>query len=311
MIKDFISISDFTGPQLASLLERAVADKGLFRSDKLPASLPRKTLAMIFEKPSLRTRVSFETAMTQLGGSAIYLTQADIGLGSREAVQDVARVLGRICDAILARTFSHELVQQLAAHCPRPVINALTDYSHPCQAMADLMTVQERFGDLSGRTLAFIGDGNNVARSLASACTRLGMHFVLATPAGYELEASFVSSLPTGPGAGSFSQVRDPRKALARADVVYTDTWVSMGQEEQKEKRRKAFFNKGFQVNAKLLAAAPKQAMVMHCLPAYRGCEITEEVFEAHAGTILDQAENRLHFQRTLLNVLIGEGGIR
>jgi ornithine carbamoyltransferase len=264
---------------------------------------------MIFEKPSLRTRVSFQTAMTQLGGSAIDLPPADIGLGSREAVQDVARVLGRMCDALLARTFSHELVRQLAEHCPRPVINALTDYSHPCQAMADVMTIQERLGDLSGRTLAFVGDGNNVARSLALACARLGMHFVLAAPAGYELEASFAASLPTGPGAGSFSVVRDPRQAVARADVVYTDTWVSMGQEGQKEKRAKAFA--GFQVNRELLAAAPKGAVVMHCLPAYRGCEITEEVFEAHAETILDQAENRLHFQRTLLNVLIGEGGIR
>jgi ornithine carbamoyltransferase len=309
MTKDFISISDFAGPQLASLLERAVADKGLFRAGELPVSLPRKVLAMIFEKPSLRTRVSFETAMAQLGGSAIYLSQADIGLGSREAVQDVARVLGRMCDALLARTFSHELMRQLAEHCPRPVINALTDYSHPCQAMADLMTIQERFGTLRGRTLAFIGDGNNVARSLALACTRLGMHFVLAAPAGYELDASFATLLPSGQDAGSFQVVRDPRQAVARADVVYTDTWVSMGQEEQRDKRKKAFA--GFQVNAELLAAAPAGAMVMHCLPAYRGCEITEEVFEAHAGTILDQAENRLHFQRTLLNVLIGEGGIR
>jgi ornithine carbamoyltransferase len=308
MIKDFISIGDFTGPQLAALLKQALADKALFRAGKLPASLPRKTLAMIFEKPSLRTRVSFQTAMTQLGGSAIHLTQADIGLGSREAVQDVARVLGRMCDGIMARTFSHEWVQQLAAHCPRPVINALTDYSHPCQAMADLMTAQERLGALAGRTLAFIGDGNNVARSLAMACTRLGMHFVLAAPAGYELEKSVAASLPTGPEAGSFRMVRDPFGAVAKADVVYTDTWVSMGQEKQKAKRAKAFA--GFQVNAKLMAAAPRGAVVMHCLPAYRDYEITDEVFEAHAGTILEEAENRLHFQRTLLNVLMGQGGI-
>jgi ornithine carbamoyltransferase len=293
---------------LAGLLKQALADKALFRAGSLPASLPRKTLAMIFEKPSLRTRVSFQTAMTQLGGSAIHLTQADIGLGSREAVQDVARVLGRMCDGVMARTFSHEWVQQLAAHCPRAVINALTDYSHPCQAMADLMTAQERFGALAGRTLAFIGDGNNVARSLAMACTRLGMHFVLAAPAGYELEKSLAASLPSGAGAGSFQMVRDPLKAVAKADVVYTDTWVSMGQEKQKAKRAKAFAN--FQVNAKLMAAAPPSAVVMHCLPAYRDYEITDEVFEAHAGIILEEAENRLHFQRTLLNVLIGQGGI-
>ncbi|MCJ7544481.1 MAG: ornithine carbamoyltransferase [Phycisphaerae bacterium] len=308
MIKDFVDILDFTAEQLAGLLKRALADKALFAAGKLPASLPRKTLAMIFEKPSLRTRVSFEAAMSQLGGHAIYLTGADIGLPTREPVQDIARVLGRMCDALATRTFSHPFVRQLAAHCPRPVVNALTDESHPCQAMADLMTVMERVGELGGRTLAFIGDGNNVARSLAAACTRLGMHFVLAAPAAHELKESFVASLPVGQGAGSYRAVRDPRQAVAGADVVYTDTWVSMGQEDQKAARLKAFA--GFQVNAELIRAAPRQVMVMHCLPAYRGCEITEEVFEAHAQTILEEAANRLHFQRTLLNVLIGEGGV-
>ena len=224
-------------------------------------------------------------------------------------MQDIARVLGRMCDGVMARTFSHEWVQHLAAHCPRPVINALTDESHPCQAMADLMTVMERVGELRGRVLAFIGDGNNVARSLAAACTRLGMHFVLAAPSPHELKESFVASLPKGGGAGSYRHVRDPRQAVQGADVVYTDTWVSMGQEDQKPARVKAFAS--FQVNAELMRAAPPQALVMHCLPAYRGCEITEEVFEAHAETILEQAANRLHFQRTLLKVLLGEGGIR
>jgi len=308
MLKDFISIADFTGRQLAWLLDRAAADKALFRAGELPASLPRKTLAMIFEKPSLRTRVSFEAAMSQLGGHAIYLTGPDIGLGSREAVQDVARVLGRMCDAVMARTFSHDLVCQLAAHCPRPVINALTDYSHPCQAMADLMTAKEHLGSLAGKTLAFIGDGNNVARSLAATVTRLGMNFVLACPRGYELDKAFTASLPTGEGAGRFITVADPFQAVAKADVVYTDTWVSMGQEKQKRQRLKDF--EGFQVNGKLMSAAAKGAIVMHCLPAYRGCEITEEVFEVHSRTIMEEAENRLHFQRTLLNVLIGEGGI-
>jgi ornithine carbamoyltransferase len=309
MIKDFVNIADFTAEQLLGLLRRARADKALFRAGTLPVSLPHKTLAMIFEKPSLRTRVSFETAMEQLGGHAIHLTQADIGLGNREAVQDVARVLGRMCDAVMARTFSHEWVRHLAAHCPRPVINALTDESHPCQAMADLLTIQERFGELRGRTLAFVGDGNNVARSLAAACARLGMHFVLSAPAAHELKEPFIASLPKGPEAGSFRQVSDPRQAVAGADVVYTDTWVSMGQEAQKDERLKAFA--AYQVNAELMRAAPAQAVVMHCLPAYRGCEITEEVFEAHVETILEQAGNRLHFQRTLLNVLMGEGGIR
>ena len=308
MIKDFIDISDFSAQQLGGLLDRAIADKALFRAGKLIPTLPRKTLAMIFEKPSLRTRVSFETAMSQLGGHAIYLTQADIGLGSREAVQDIASVLARMCDGIMARAFSHELVLQLALHSPKPVINALTDYSHPCQAMADLMTALECFGKLAGRTLAFIGDGNNVARSLASACVKLGMRFILACPAGYELEESFASALPPS-GQGRYAVIRDPLEAVAKADVIYTDTWVSMGQESKKENRLRDFA--GYQVNAELLKAAPPRAVVMHCLPAYRGREITDEVFDAHARTILEQAENRLHFQRSLLNVLLGEGGIQ
>jgi ornithine carbamoyltransferase len=305
-MKDFINLSDFTGPQIQALIDRAIADKALFRKGRLPVTLERKTLAMIFEKPSLRTRVSFEAAMTHLGGHAMCLTKADIGLGSREAVEDIARVLGRMCDGIAARTFSHRFVEDLGRHAPVPVVNALTDYSHPCQAMADLMTVQERFGSLKGKLLAFVGDGNNVARSLAQGCAATGMDFVLACPKGYELKdicEPFVS-----PGQAC-SIVHDPVAGVRRADVVYTDTWVSMGQEAEKAKRLRDF--EGFQVNSRLLAAAPRHAIVMHCLPAYKGCEIAEETFEAHAQTILDQAENRLHFQRTLLNVLMAEGGIK
>jgi len=309
VIKDFVNISDLSGEQLGELLERAIEDKAKFLAGKLPATLARKTLAMIFEKPSLRTRVSFETAMTHLGGHAIYLTQADIGLHKREPVQDIARVLGRMCDGIVARTFSHEFVEQLARHCPRPVVNALTDHSHPCQAMADLMTVREHFGELTRRRLAFIGDGNNVARSLAVACAKLGMKFVLSCPKGYELEDKFVKSVRTLGPEDCFSTAREPAAAVGDADVIYTDTWVSMGKEPEQAKRRKAFA--GYQINDALLAAAPDRAIVLHCLPAYRGSEITDECFEAHADTILQQAANRLHFQRTLLNVLLGEGGIR
>ena len=303
MAKDFINIGDFSGEQLGSLIDRAIADKVLFRAGELPASLDRKSLAMIFEKPSLRTRVSFEAAMTQLGGHALYLTQADIGLGAREPVQDVARVLGLMCDAIMARTFSHELVERLGECSPVPVINALTDYSHPCQAMADLMTMKEHFGDLAGRTVTFVGDGNNVARSLALACRKLAMKFVLACPKGYELTEQFTAAL-----GDSYSVSHDPATAVADADVVYTDTWVSMGQEDKKQRRIKDF--EGFQVNAQLLAKAPDSAIVLHCLPAYRGYEISDETMEANAKTIFGQAENRLHFQRTLLDVLIAEGGI-
>ncbi len=302
-MKDFINITDFTGEQLAALIERAIADKRDYAAGELAPSLDRRVLAMIFEKPSLRTRVSFESAMTHLGGHAICLSRDDIGLGEREDVADVARVLGRMCDGIMARTFSHELVEQLAAHSPAPVINALTDYSHPCQAMADLMTVREHFGDLAGRTLVFVGDGNNVARSLAAACERLGVTFILAGPETHHLSREFVSRL-----AGPVRQSEDVRSAVADADVIYTDTWVSMGQEAEKAARQQTFAP--FRIDAGLLAAAPDHAIVLHCLPAYKGSEITEDVFEAHAETIFAEAANRLHFQRTLLNVLIGEGGI-
>ncbi len=309
MIKDFVNLADFTTPQLAGLIDRAIADKQRLAAGELPASLSRKVLAMIFEKPSLRTRVSFETAMTQLGGHAIYLAPTDIGLGTREPARDVARVLGRMCDGIMARTFSHETVQRLAAHSPTPVINALSDYSHPCQAMADLMTAREHFcsdgSDFAGGTLAFVGDGNNVARSLAVLCAKLDVTFVLAAPEGYQLEAEFPATLPDG---ARYVVTSDPAQAVADADVIYTDTWVSMGQEDEKNKRIKDF--EGFQVSTDLLAGAPDHAIVMHCLPAHRGYEIAEDVFEAHAATIFAQADNRLHFQRSLLNVLIGEGGI-
>jgi ornithine carbamoyltransferase len=296
---NFININDFTGDQLEALIDQAIADKRALKADRLEPTLQRRTLAMFFEKPSLRTRVSFETGMTQLGGAAIYLTQNDIGLGAREPVKDVARVLGRMCDAIMARTFRHELVEELGDWSPVPVINALTDYSHPCQAMADLMTVKEHFGDLAGRTVAFVGDGNNVARSLAAACSKLGMTFRVATPTGYEL---------TDAPVDDFTATSDPKDAVAEADVVYTDTWVSMGQEEEKARRVAEF--KGFEVNADLMAAAPDRAIVLHCLPAYRGYEISDEIFEAHATPILDEAENRQHLQRTLMNLLITRGGL-
>ncbi|HUU21705.1 MAG TPA: ornithine carbamoyltransferase [Phycisphaerae bacterium] len=307
-MKDFIHIGDFTPAQLKALLARAIADKALFRQGRLPATCPRKTLALVFEKPSLRTRVSFEAAIVQLGGAAIYLTDADIGLGRREPVCDVAEVLGRMADCVTARTFSHESVVALAATARVPVVNALTDYSHPCQAMADAMTAMEAFGeDLAGIKWAFVGDGNNVARSLAVLSAKLGMHFALACPEGYELSEEFVAALPAG--GGSFVQTADPRSAVADAAVVYTDTWVSMGQEAEKAKRVKDF--EGFQVNDDLMSAAAADAVVMHCLPAYRGCEISEEVMHAHSGTIFAEAENRLHFQRSLINVLIAEGGIQ
>lgn len=307
--KNFINLRDFTGDQLAGLLDRAIADKPLYLQGKGATPLTGKTLALVFEKPSLRTRVSFEVGMTQLGGASIYLAPTDIGLGKREAVKDVARVLGRMCDGIMARTFSHELVEELAEWAGVPVINGLSDYSHPCQAMADLMTAQEHFGSLRGRTLTFVGDGNNVARSLAVACAKLGLRFVLSSPEGYELDDIFFEQVLDENPSADCALERDPVEAVRQADILYADTWISMGQEEQKERRVAAF--KTYQINADLMNQAPGHAIVLHCLPAYRGYEITDEVFEAHAETIFSEAGNRLHFQRLLTKVLLSEGEIK
>lgn len=306
--KDFIDLVDFDAGQLTSLIERTIEEKAAYLAGSGAASLPRKTLAMIFEKQSLRTRVSFEVAMTQLGGTATYLDQMATGLSERESVKDIARVLGRMCDGICARTFSHELVKELACHSSKPVINALTDLSHPVQAMADLVTLREQLGELAGKTLVFVGDGNNVARSLAVGCAKLGVKFVLSCPHGYELEETFFEKLLHAHPGADCALISAPGQAVKDADAIYTDTWVSMGQEQEKAKRLEVF--RAYQINKQLLSLARPDAIVLHCLPAYRDYEITDEAFEAHAETIFNQAENRLHFQRTLLNVLLGEGGI-
>jgi ornithine carbamoyltransferase len=308
--KDFINLQDFTPRQLGDLIRRTMAEKKPYRAGRQgPTPLAGKTLALIFEKPSLRTRVSFEVAMTHLGGASVYLDNAAIGIGTREAIQDIARVLGGMCDGLCARTFRHSMIEKFAEWTSVPVINALSNESHPCQAMADLVTAAETFGDLAGRTLVFIGDGNNVARSLAVACAKLNMKFVLSCPKGYELPEAFFERLLTDNPGADCAVIPSPLQAVAAADVIYTDTWVSMGQEDQRDQRVEAFAK--YQINAELLAAAPDKAIVLHCLPAYRGYEITDEAFEAHAETIFAQSANRLHFQRTLLGVLLGEGGIK
>ncbi len=308
-ITSFVDLADFTSHQVAGLLQRSLADKIAFQGGRLTATLENKALAMVFEKPSLRTRVSFETAMTQLGGHALYLAPADIGLGTREPVKDIARVLGRMCQGIMARTFHHETVRALAEYSPSPVINALSDYSHPCQAMADAMTIVEHFGELAGRTLAFVGDGNNVARSLAMLAAKTDMTFVLACPAGYALEDEFEAKVRAAAPNAAYRITHDPDEAVADADVIYADTWTSMGQEDEKAQRQAAFGP--FQINDALLAKAPAHAIVLHCLPAYRGSEITGEVMERFADIIFTEAENRLHFQRSLLDVLLAEGGVK
>ncbi len=300
----FISIMDHSAEFLSNLIDRAIEDKKLFKAGKLEPVLRGKTLAIYFEKPSLRTRLSFEVAMTQLGGHSVYLTDSDIALGKREPVKDVGRVISRMCDGFAARTFSHEVVEEFTKYASIPVINALTDYSHPCQSMADIMTVKEKFGRLSGLKLTFIGDGNNVARSLATICGKLGIKFALAAPEGYQLEEDFVQKLKQNIPDIEFTQGSDVISLTKDADILYTDTWISMGQENEKERRIKDF--QGYQLNTELLKYANPDVIVMHCLPAYRGYEITDEVIESSRSVVFDQAENRLHFQRTLLAELIG-----
>jgi len=302
--RDFVSLADTAPEMLQHYMAVAVRLKKQYMQTHHNDLLAKgKVLACIFEKPSLRTRVSFETAMYHLGGNALYIAPTEIGLGTRESVPDVARVLSGMVDGIMARVFEHQKLKGLAAHASVPVINGLSDYSHPCQAMADLMTVQEHFGRLAGLTLAYVGDGNNVARSLMVACAKFGVKFRIASPPGYELEDELIKRIMGQCPGLDFSSAHDPNVAVETADVVYTDTWVSMGQEAEKAKRMPIF--RPYQINAKLLAAAPKQVMVMHCLPAYRGVEITDEVIDGPRSLIFQEAANRLHFQKGLLAALM------
>ncbi|MEN8128354.1 MAG: ornithine carbamoyltransferase [Planctomycetota bacterium] len=302
-MKSFLSIQDCTTDQLHELLTLSSELKALYKSGGRDVCLPGKVLAMLFEKTSLRTRVSFQVAMHDLGGMAIYLKPEDIGvIGQREPAKDMARVFARYVDGIMARTFAHETIVELDQWADVPVINALSDWSHPCQAMADILTITEHCGDLRGLKVAYIGDGNNVARSLAFACAKFGMKFVCASPDGYELDDESLNAA-NSVLADCATQTHDPIEAVKDASVVYTDTWVSMGQEEEKAERVTAF--KGFAVDETLMANAPENAKVMHCLPAYRDYEISDSIVESPNSVIFDQAENRLHFQRALLKYLM------
>lgn len=304
-MKHFISIAENSPAELEHVLDVAHRLKQqLKQTGKNDPILAGLTLALVFEKPSLRTRVSFDVAMTQLGGAGLLLRDEEIGLGKREPVQDIARVLSGMVDGIMARTFEHEKVKDLAKWATVPVINGLTDYSHPCQAMADVMTLQEHFGELKGRTLVYVGDGNNVARSLSVACGKFGLRFLLSCPPGYELPREDVDRIMSQVPEMDFELVADPSDAVREADAIYTDTWVSMGQEAEKAKRLRDF--QGYQIDAKLLDKAPKHAVVLHCLPAYRGLEISDDVMEGKHSLVFPQAENRLHFQKGLLAVLMG-----
>jgi ornithine carbamoyltransferase len=301
----FIAIADHPPEFLRHVLDvSAHLKRQLKETGRNDPILGGKTLAMIFEKPSLRTRVSFAAGMVQLGGSSMMLRGEEVGWGKREPVRDFARVISSMCNGIMARTFEHEKVLELAKWSAVPVINGLTDYNHPCQAMADVMTIEEKFGKLAGLSVAFIGDANNVARSLAAACGKFGMHFTLASPGGYEWSQQDLDDIMAKVPALDLVTTHDPVDAVREADVVVTDTWVSMGQEAEKERRVHDFA--GFQVDDKLLASAPKHAVVLHCLPAYRGLEISDEVMESPRSLVFQEAENRLHAQKGLMAVLMG-----
>jgi ornithine carbamoyltransferase len=297
MKRDFLSLADFTRAELEEILHLAATLKRDLKAGKRQPLLAGKTLAMIFEKPSLRTRVTFEVGMTQLGGSAVYLAPKDIQLGERESVADIARNLERWVDLIMARTFAHRTIVELAEHSAVPVINGLSDLLHPCQVLSDCFTLLEQRGRLDDLRVAFIGDGNNVANSWMNAAAKFGFDLVLACPPGYEPHEAVFG---TAQAAGAKVQVTHDAVAAAKeADVLYTDVWTSMGQESETEKRRRDFA--AYQINAQLLRRARRGALVMHCLPAHRGQEITDEVIDGPSSVVFDQAENRLHAQKAVM----------
>jgi ornithine carbamoyltransferase len=305
-MKDFIAISDFSALEIQSMLDLAVKLKKEYVDRGNPPLLKGKVLAMIFQKPSLRTRVSFDMAMRHLGGDALYLSPAEIGLGKRESIADVARVLSGYVDALMARVFEHSHVLELAKWSSIPVINGLSDYNHPCQGMADALTIQEKFGKLKGLNISYVGDGNNVAVSLMHVSVLLGANFSIASPDGYEIKpfAVEVGKRLAHHSGSKINLLREPLQAVKGAQVIYTDTWTSMGQEEETMIREQVF--PPYQVNADLVAKADPGVIVMHCLPAHRGQEITDEVADGPHSALFPQAHNRLHAQKAILARLLG-----
>jgi ornithine carbamoyltransferase len=303
--RDFLRVNDWEAADLLTLLD--VADRLKARQEQRVEHhhLPGRTLGMIFQKPSTRTRVSFEVGISQLGGTGLYLAAGDLQLGRGETIKDTARVLARYLDGIMIRTFKQADVDELAAHADVPVINGLTDEFHPCQALADVMTIRERFGSFEGVRVAYLGDGNNVCHSLMVACAKLGMYFKAATPAGYEPSAEVVAwaEAAARESGGSVTIERDPREAAAAADVLYTDVWTSMGQDEERERRLHDLA--GYRIDDDLLQLASDRSVVLHCLPAHYGEEITEEVLYGPRSAVWDQAENRLHAQKALMALVI------
>ena len=298
---NLLRIADITAEDVFQILETAKKMK----AGTITQTVEGKTIALLFEKPSLRTRVSFEVAMNRLDGNTINLTPQEIGLNGREPLEDIARVLDRYVDGIVLRTFAQETIDVMAQHTKTPVINALSDIEHPCQALADLLTITEHKKDLSTLTVAFIGDGNNVSTSLALACSLIGASFRIACPTDYKLPENIVAKVNTNISTygGSFEQLIDPNSAVEGADVIYTDVWVSMGQDETRDARMKAF--QGYQVTDNLISQAKKDAIFMHDLPAHRGEEIGENILDHPQSVVFDQAENRLHAQQAILAMLL------
>ena len=301
-MKHFLSIRDLAREDLPRLFAQIAELKAKTKARDRSTPLPGRTLALIFEKPSLRTRVTFEVAMTQLGGATVYLSAQEIGMGKRETVPDVARNLSRWVDGVAARVFAHRTLEQLAEHASVPVISGLSDLEHPCQALADFFTLWERGMDLSKLRLGWVGDGNNVCNSLLLLGSMLGTSAVVATPPGYEPDARVLEACRAM--GGRIRLTTEAPEAIESADVIYTDTWISMGQEGDREQRLEAF--QRYQVNDRLLGFAPGNALVMHCLPAHRGEEITDAVLDGPRSLILEQAENRLHAQKAIILNLLG-----
>ena len=297
-MRHLLTLFEITQPELATILSVGDQIKRLLASGRRPPWLAQRVLAMLFEKPSLRTRVSFEAGIIQLGGGAMFLGQ-DVGWQSRESTDDFVRVLAQYADFVVCRAKSHSSVVELAKHDCVPIINGLTDMAHPCQALADLMTMQEVVGSLKDRQLTFVGDGNNVARSLALACAMVNMRFRLLGPSGYSMDEKWIAQIAQRYPHADIVQSSDPRVALKGTDFVYTDVWTSMGQEQESAIRRAAFV--GYQLNANLMRFAPHHARVLHCLPARRGEEITDEVIDSPQSIVVEQAGNRMHAQKGLL----------
>lgn len=305
-MKHFLSIADLTPDELKNLLDLATQLKTEWRNGGNKPVLQGKSLALVFQKPSLRTRVSFEMGMVHLGGYAFYLSPNEVKMGGRESVADVARVLSGYVDAVMARVFEHEHILDLAKYSSVPIINGLSDYNHPAQALADFFTVLEHKGDPEGLKMAYVGDANNVARSLLFAAMKLGTHFTIATPPGYGLDEDTIALAKTFSTAGAQIELyEDPAQAVADADVIYTDVWTSMGQEAEKETRLQVF--PPYQINQQLVNKAKPDCIVMHCLPAHRGEEITDEVADGPNSVLFPQAENRMHAQKAILVELLAK----